>query len=130
MFHKDEPFYWRQNRENSVCTSTPTSFLVAVSCEHFCRKIHNGQNCHYINTLPTGFFYALILPTESQAFTAISSPRQQEIIMNFCHKTSKRHKKTVPRRHHCDTEPEKQKSKMYLAKNQNPSNRIILRLLS
>ena len=28
-------------------------------------------------SLPTGFFYASILPTESQAFTAISSPRQR-----------------------------------------------------
>ena len=29
-------------------------------------------------SLPTGFFYAAILPTESQAFTAISSPRQSK----------------------------------------------------
>ena len=29
-------------------------------------------------SLPTGFFYALLLPTESQAFTAISSPDREQ----------------------------------------------------
>ena len=31
----------------------------------------------FFRSLPTGFFYASILPTEPQAFTAISSPRQR-----------------------------------------------------